>query len=245
MGIKGLSSQANIVSNFNPLDINSNVFWFDADIGIKKNGVNVSSWQDKNINGNHIAQPTLSRQPFYDDSLVLDSKPFVNFDNSKTQSLFIKNLSSGLTAQPTTYFLVARLKSFINSNTFLFASNVGSRRQSIGDHASYWRIESGVGVITRPVDFNKHIFVGVFDSADSPFNGSRFYLDGGPSTPIVINCGSGVQEGFFLCNQQVQSGGGNYDVWDALMFQDKLSNTEINNVSNFLAAKNNLIWTDI
>ncbi len=242
--IQGLGD---VVIPFSPLDLLP-VAWWDADVGVNFAGApnfDVTSWDDQTPNGNTIAQGTPSKQPFYDNTKTLDAKNFVNFDSSRQDALFRATLSSGITPQPNTYFAVARLKFDDGGNLFLFASNVSGSRNSIGDNGSKWRMESGIGIPTVAVDLVKHVFVGVFDSATVPLDGSRFYLDGGPSTPATIDCGIQPLNGFTMCNQQVQSGGGDYNVWDMIMYDYRLSNTEINNVGSFLATKNGLTWSPV
>jgi len=235
--IDSVETQAiySVTSTFDPLTISNIVFWVDANdvSSISLNGANVQTWGDQSANNNDLQQLTSSRQPFYDTGVT---PHLVRFDGVND---LMDMLNPGSILQPNTYFLVARAvvnevviifdsANFIFSN-FLF-ENVSPDVWAMGAPT-----QSSTG---KAVNTNKNILIPIFDSTSS-----RFYLNGGSSD--IFDTGTSRQFGFRLAADRTPGNFAEYDFYDILFYNKKLSLTELNNLGVHFAAKHSLTWTTI
>lgn len=90
------------IPSFNPIDISDMLFWYDAALGITKDGGNlVSQWDDQSGNGTNLIQGDGARQPQWNANQI-NGLPAVQFDGANDA---MANNPPNI-SQPFTFFLV-------------------------------------------------------------------------------------------------------------------------------------------
>ena len=116
MGVAGGIPMANMVG------------WYQADIGITKDGSNrISQWDDQSGNGNHLVQATGANQPLHDSTQQLNGIDAVYMAGTQTFAEFMT--CTGSIDYNSTIFIVATLDydgGSHDSYTLISANNGGS-----------------------------------------------------------------------------------------------------------------------
>ncbi len=237
----------NRVTTFAPTDIANLSLWLDASdtSTITEIGGAVSQWDDKSGNNNHATQGTASNQPvtgtrtmnglntldFDADYMLLPSglynittadntviSVFATDDISSDQRIYSGNDS----ATPNSSRLMTRL-------------NFGT--SSSIDHRSTGTTETAVIPITK--NTNPHINLAVRSG-----NVLSAYYDGGSAATSAAS-------NTILASLKIGSNTSGNGAWfdgrliELIMFNRALTDTEINQVGNYLAGKWGITWTDI
>jgi len=221
---------------FSPLDIPNIVFWLDAnDISTIDDVSGVEEWRDKGPLGNNVNQSSVLFRPFYD--TTSDTTNFVSFDGNND---FMENTGyfGGAVGTPQTFVFVARVR--INTGSDALFDSFLPPRIILNKATAQLGMFDGSFVLVgpNPVGLVNNILVAIYNGASS-----RFYFNGGVADTPNLS-GANSMDGIFLSQSQVGTKG-DWDIFEGTMYSTIPSDSEINQLGNFFAAKHSLTWTDI
>ncbi|MFC1659029.1 LamG-like jellyroll fold domain-containing protein [Pseudomonadota bacterium] len=206
--------------------------WLDAsDEGtITKDGSNdVSAWNDKSGNENHVTQVTSSYQPDYVSSSNINGYPAIRFNGSE-----YFNLSAFESPAAHTKFIVFKSDSSASAQRIIFYSKVGEAA-IFGDNLV---IDNGI-LLSNTNYVHQAITLGSFI-----YNGtsSEIYVNGGN----VITGDGGSNSGTY--DFTVGQGGGTWyysgDIAEVIVYNRVLDSAEIEDVEAYLMDKWGVIPTN-
>jgi hypothetical protein len=181
----------------------STIAWYDADDAGTFSfgtGVNISQWNDKSGNGNHVVQATSGSQPDYDTTNTINGLPVVTFDGIDDR--MDKSSLSGWPANNGTAVTVMAVWRHTSNagNRAFFDISTGSLTNTTGlfHHANSFQLilratgtanqaVSGINAFVEDVPFqyactvksdNREIFInGTANGADTNNNGTSAYTN--------------------------------------------------------------------
>ncbi len=230
---------------FTPSNIPGLTAWYDAALGVTKDGGNrVSAWAnqvagDANTN---LAQATAGYQPLWNTSDPnLNSKPSITFAKARSDELVSGTWSTPL-AQPATWLVIGRLTSFSATGATVLSGHVGGYENAIA-----WYTSNGTSVLyagtslfsttayTAPLNF---IRVSVFNGTNS-----RDYVN--TVSPLIGNAGT---QGIQVLRVGGSPGTTAYDfdgeVTEILAYNRALTDDEIESLIDYAQNKYGVsIWT--
>ena len=214
-------------SAFNKDTIANLKLWYDAAVGITKDGGDlVSQWDDQSDTIKNLIQVVGASQPLWLDNQI-NSLPMIRFDGVND---FMRTVTFGM-IQPLTVFLVLKVISSaglsdswidgFTNNTLLF---IESATNSIYLHAG-----NSIGGIAF-VDTISYIWTGIFNGANSAIQ-----RDNG--APTTGNVGTGSPAGFNVGCKGGGSEKANIAVAEILIYNAALSGANQDIVRNYLNNK--------
>jgi len=245
----GITSIIDKPSGFNPSTLSGLKVWLDGSDSssiIHSSGA-VSQWSDKSGNANHFVQATSPNQPTTN-TRTLNGKNALNFDgNSDMLSCTNASALAILTGQ-CTVFCVASRDVLTGDYTLLTSGGAGTGAWGVSnnDTSANARQTTQWGVSTLPVtnDLLAHTIGMHTNGATNPSN--RVFRDG-IFGGTYSDSGSTVTVATLINLGAVNTGFGWWDgaIGEVLIFNRALSNTELNNVGNYLKSKWGTLWTNV
>jgi len=155
-------------SPWTPADITTDLWLDAADTDtITESGGDVSQWDDKSGNDNHVTQDTGSKQPTTG-TRTQNGLNVLDFDgNDEMNKVFA-------VSQPYSVFAVAKSDD-ASGTRFFFGNSDSSPLIYLGHYGSFWRWYVGAQVNGSATDTNYHLFSAVADGATSI---TEMWLDG-------------------------------------------------------------------
>ena len=222
---------------FSPLDLANLIAWYDPAQGVSTISGDVDQWDDQSVNANHLQQLTTVRRPFYDTG----ANPFINFDGVD-DFLEANNWNGGAISQPITIISVQQETTLLGGTTWPWDSNVTDDIGMLSVAGSgNWQLFAGGGPnLQTPRDTNKNVFVFVVNTAGTSF----IYINGG-AAKVSGAVGTDPMNGLHMGSRATTGNNSNVNMYDWACYDRLLSNSEINEVANFFAAKDGASWTYI
>ena len=190
---------------FSPADLPGLVGWYDDLSDITLNGDDVSQWDDRSVEGNHIPQSTPTKQPLKVDN-IKGSFRGISFDGA---SEFLQVIYTQ--SQPVTLYAVLRLNSWTNGKV-PFDGGGDTTMQIIEKPPSANVKQISNSSFKNPIDIGVSIWnicTWVFDSANSlaQLNNGAEVASGSPGTlaPTGITIGASFN-GFQHANMSIIAG---------------------------------------
>ena len=223
---------------FAPTDIGALALWLDAADSntITQVDGNVSQWDDKSGQANHVTQGLAASQPLTG-TRSQNGMNVLDFDGGD----YLKNDVFGPFVQPSTIIVVAAQDN--TNNTWYVdggSTGGGSQRNAIGGDYGAYKIYGGAILNTGvAIDTAAHIRVGIFNGTSS-----KAYIDGGSG--VTGDAGTQGISGFVVGARATRADSF-VDGWigEVVIYNALLSNEEINQYGNYAAEKWGLSWTNI
>lgn len=197
----------------------------------------VGAWDDASGTLNHALQATAGKRPLYKTS-ILNGKPVLRFDGTDDD---LKNaFVSGFT-QPSTFLFVG---SATNTGWYLFDGASGSRHafgHNLLGNAANCDLYAGTGIsITQAATMGATIWLGLFNTTSSRLR------RGSDGVEVTGNAGSNSMGGITIGNHFGEIVGPlQGDVAEIVGYNALLTDSQIDQVGNYLATKYALTWTNI
>jgi len=222
---------------FSPSDIASIHAWYDAGVGITTNGSgDVTNWSDS-VSANDLSQSDSAQMPSFTLSDAnFNNEPSVNFDGVDEWM----NSSFSSISQPNTIFAVLKVDSTATTDIYLFDGDSGSTRLGMLIHGSgvHWLFVGTTLLSSSSVDTSTHVYGVRYDTTDEMFR------DGGTADPSG-NAGSHAVAGLTLAARWDESLYLDINFAEFIIYDAALSDSEMNQVGNYLADKYGTSWTDL
>ena len=193
----------------------------------------VQTWYDQSGNGNHATQTDTGKQPKIVSSgslLTQGGKACINFDG--TNDFFERaTYTQGTLSQPNTFFAVAKLDAYTNTNRKIYDSHDASARNVLfmattgnGQFAHFAGTTRTTG---EDADANQHLFTSLTNGA-----ASRLRIDS--TQKSTDDVGSQSMTGLVIGSKMLRDA----DFWDGDMQEIIVYNS--NQTSNFTAIEGNI-----
>ncbi len=235
-----LGFRSNSKSIFLPTEISNLALWLDAsDAGtITHSAGSVSQWDDKSGNNNHVTQGTASRQPTTN-SVTIGSKNAIDFDGSDFMDFTAAiSRTSGYTV-----FVVTNVtntngnKVFVSGTTGSFAFRVDQNEQLDIVRVDQVVVLSGTIQITAATD--------TIVACRSSAAGNNTIIDGVTANSNATNpsytantdrlgAQSGITQFFF-----------DGSMGEIIVYTGVKTDSEVNQIGDYLASKWGTTWTGI
>jgi hypothetical protein len=231
------------VSGFNQSTVPGLEHWIKADdlatlyqdsskvLPVTGDGDPVGAWTDQVAN--EYTQATTAAKPTYRASVAaLGNQPALQFDGGD----YLQGVWSALISQPITYFVVGQLTT-VGANYYVVDGNDASDRVVfLALSTDDWAINSGSSITGGTPDTDAHIFTIKHNTT------STLYIDG--ATILSGDTGAGGTDGLTI--------GARFNgddpmigyVAESLWYAAGLTNSQLNTVQNYLAAKYGLSVTE-
>ena len=222
-----------LVKSFKPTDIPACELWLDANDTntITFNGSNVSGWADKSGNGNNAIQPTSTNQPTYL-TTGINNKGSLEF-NGSSDRMVITSFANSVT-QPNTIFIVATFDDVTVSHKLIdgyITTNLRNVLETTTTPEFQMWASNGVAGGTPVID-TTYLFNGRFNTASSilRINGIQVATgNAGANNLGTKGLTIGARYNFINFHDGKIS--------EIIIYNDLLSDTEINEVENYLTNK--------
>jgi len=223
---------------FSPTDISDLICWFDAGAGITLNSGNVSDWEDQSGNANDLAQSTATDQPLYTATNAdLNNMPSVDFDGV-TEFMETAGFAGGDLSQPNTLFFAGK-RNDSTASRYVYDGLTSSKRHAfytLSNNATHF---AGVNLSGSTYGTGAHVFGSQWNSGSS-----KIFKDGGTADASGDN-GSFALAGLTVGAKFDHTSELDFDLAELILYDKLLSDTEMNDVGNYLADKYGTTWTDI
>lgn len=220
-------------SQSNPNSIPGLLVWLDSENGVTLSGSEVTNWNDQSSNGFDFLAQSIALQPKYISTSTLNNKPYINFDG--TDNLRSNNNFSLSNA---TIFVVATQ----NNGEADF-----SRLIDHGYNTGFWLGRSGSSVGGGFYEFNAPFGNFKNVSNDVPFiltlnrsGATTTYFLNSQSFPVPSRTtvsSSTISNKIFIGSTITGSDFGKKNIYEIIIYNTTLSNTDREIVENYLRNK--------
>lgn len=218
------------VTGFSPTNISDLIAWYDASdtTTITESGGDVSQWDDKSGNGNHLTQGSSTEQP----GTGNNTQNGLNvLDHDGTEYLQRTTFVGGALSQPTTVFLAADT-STAASDYYFDSANTSNRQTSFLSGGNDVQMFAGA-----VLGFSGNPGSGTFDQLTFLFDttSSEFWVNG--TSQGTGSVGSQTMVGFteYARFNGAQASIG--DVGEIIIYDKELTTTERQQVETYLKDK--------
>lgn len=219
---------------FSPANISDLIVWLDAALGIT--GADVSLWEDQSGNGNDVSQATPGDRPLWNATDAnLNNKPSLSFDGV---SEFLQRVSyvGGDIPQPNSVLVVYKFDDTAGTKTIFDGKT--SRQNLLRGEATALKMFGGVGIETiHTRNTSPHVIAAIFDDGDSDS-----FRDGIQGTPASTT-GSTAMGGLVIGGDVNTANFLNGQIAEMLVYNKRLSGSELNLLGQYLAAKYGITYT--
>lgn len=224
-GAPGKSGRIQGLKAFLPSDLTGLLSWYDAGEGITLNGADVSQWDDQSGNGNNLVQATPADQPFFNNS---GAQPFVQFDGVTEEMA-----ASLAQAQPFTIFLMHR-RVDTTAGTYVLFNFTGAGSRIDQAASDQYDVKFGVPELYTVDIEGPPVFRTLLCVADATI--SSCFDNGDPPLVNKKDLGTlGITD--IVLGSRFGSNFKAIDIGELIIYDRILTDSEINRVGNYLAAK--------
>lgn len=214
-----------------PVELAGLLAWYDAQTLQLGNGDPVTTWADLSGNGFHLT-PGVGNAPTYGTS-ILAGRPGVQWPDGEHTTI-LHSAAFGPMEQPTTIYLVGRLRGTKTTADRAFIDGIGTARNAIfyNGGTGAWSLFAGTSLGAGAHDLLPHVFRGVFNGA----TGSSLRVD--DTVNPVGNIGSQGIGGVSLGNRHADRARANHcDIHEIIIVHRLLDSSEDAQVMDYLRGR--------
>jgi hypothetical protein len=201
--------------------------------GVVEAGTGISLIPDLSGLGHDLLQTVDANRPSYDQVGI----KFADF-NGTTDFMDTGLFPEGAQAQPNTIVIIFRLKDTTGIQT-IYDGPSGNRHSLITINTLLAAAAGTQEVLSSVIDTNKHNLAIVFEGGTS-----RGYFDGGADEGITT-LGAQSLTKLLIAINQVGADEGNLELYEMVMYDRALTDSELNEIGNYYAGTQSITYTDI
>lgn len=209
--------------------------WYKADALVLNDNDPITTWTDSSGGGHDVTQAVAGSKPTYKTS-ILNSKPVARCDSGD----YLQSGAFTESAQPHTIFITCQTSSGANRNVF---DGIGA---GTSRHTTYFNGTAAGGFLYAGAVLNVSTIGTSWFTAAIVWNGASttMYKNGGAAF-VTGDAGSNTLTGITIGARYDGLEPWTGDIAEVIVYTAQLTNSNINDVGNYLGTKYAIAWTTI